>query len=533
MTTFGPMTLSRVVLFVVAFIALDAISYVHGFHGLPISPWNPNSGLAVAMLLRHGIAFAPVVAGAAIVADQLVREVPLTVSIPTEIVSAALYTAATTLLRHWLRVVPPVDKPRALTAFFVTMALAALVTTGARIALAVHLPHFETDWVAAMFLRQWVGDLIGICLFAPLFLHLGGDTFRDLKQGWPLEREGQFAVTLLMAVVVFGLEATDEFQFFYLLFLPVIWLALRGGITTTLAAMALIQVVMMAATYLRDMDDGRVTALQFLMLTLVLTGSLMAATAQARRRAELAIRTRMDELARMSRIHTSNEIATGMAHELKQPMLAIVNYVGAARRLLERDPSQVDEALRLMHNTDTQVMRADSIIRRMRDFTRKSEFLVEAVDLGRTLRDAVEMTEPLARRHGVDVVLVLGDDLPVIMADGVQVLQVAVNLLTNAIHAIAEDDSRERHIRVETCRHDGENIRLTVSDSGPGLDPDRAQHIFEPFVTTRAQGMGVGLAISRAIAEHHGGALWHDPPQPGHGAVFHVRLPIEARHEHS
>lgn len=526
------MTPSRAALFIVAFVALDAISYVHGFHGLPISPWNPNSGLAVAMLLRHGMTFAPVVVVAAIVSDQLVREVPLVVSIPTEITSAVFYTATTTLLRNRLRVAPPVDKPRALTVFFLTMALAASLTTGSRIALAAHLPHFETDWVAAMFLRQWVGDLIGISLFAPLFLRLDRDTVRELRRGWPMERDSQFAVTLLMAVVVFGLEATDEFQFFYLLFLPVIWLALRGGITATLAAMALIQVVMMAATYLRDMDDGRVTALQFLMLTLVLTGSLMAATAQARRRAELAIRTRMDELARMSRIHTSNEIATGMAHELKQPMLAIVNYVGAARRLLERDPAQVDEALRLMHNTDTQVMRADSIIRRMRDFTRKSEFLVEAVDLGRTLRDAVEMTEPLARRHGVDVTLMMGDDVPVIRADGVQVLQVAVNLLTNAIHAIAEDDSPQRVIRMEACRHDPKNVRLTVSDSGPGLDPERAEHIFEPFVTTRAQGMGVGLAISRAIAEHHGGALWHDVPQPGHGAVFHVRLPIKARHEH-
>lgn len=527
------MSLLRSILFVAAFIALDAISYVHGFHGLAISPWNPNSGLAVAMLLRHGIGFAPVVAAAAIAADQLVRDMPLLVSISTEIMAAAVYGGTIHLLRTRQRVSAPLDKPRPLTVFYLSMAGAALVTTASRIALASHLPHFETDWVAAMFLRQWVGDLIGICLFAPLFLRLDRNTVRDLGRGWPMERDGQFAVTLLMAVVVFGLEATDEFQFFYLLFLPVIWLALRGGPTATLAAMALIQVVMMAATYLRDMDDGRVTALQFLMLTLVLTGSLMAATAQARRRAELAIRTRMDELARMSRIHTSNEIATGMAHELKQPMLAIVNYVGAARRLLERQPAQVDEALRLMHNTDTQVMRADSIIRRMRDFTRKSEFQVETVDLDRTLRDAIEMTEPLARRHNVDVTLVSGDNVPVIRADGVQVLQVAVNLLTNAIHAIAEAKSRKRSIRVETARHDADTVRLTVVDSGPGLDPNLAQHIFEPFVTTRDQGMGVGLAISRAIAEHHGGALWHDDPQPGHGAVFHVRLPIEARHEHT
>lgn len=518
--------------FVAAFVVLDAVSYAHGFHGLAISPWNPNSGLAVAMLLRHGWGFVPVAAVAGLVADQVVRGIPLAVSVPTEMLVAGIYGLAAHLLTHRMRVALPVDKPRHLTVFVATILVAALAVTLVRIGLAWRLPQFEPDWVVAMLVRQWVGDLIGISLFAPIFLRLDGMLGWHYRRWSPsLERLGQFTVTLAVSALVFGFEATDEFQYFYLLFLPVIWLALRGGMGATLAAMAFVQVAMMAGTFLRDMADDRVAHLQFLMLTLVLTGTLMAATAEARRKAELAIRTRMDELARLSRIHTSNEIASGIAHELKQPMLAIVNYVGAACRLLEKSPPQLDEALRLMRNTDTQVMRADAIIRRMRDFTRKAEFRMEPVDLSQTIDDAVELVEPLARRNAVSVSKIEGDGVPPVMADGVQVLQVVVNLLTNAIHAIAEADSPQRIVWVELEPDGPGHVVLTVCDTGPGLDAEVVDKIFEPFVTTRDNGIGVGLAISHAIAEAHGGRLWLDPSQPGGGAIFKVRLPIEASHE--
>lgn len=511
--------------FILLFVALDRLSYVHAFHGLAITPWNPNTGLALAFLIRFGWRRAPVVAVAAIAADQLVRGTPLAVSLPTEILYAGVYALTARILAERFGVGLTLERPRQFTLLFLAAAIAAAAVAAARIVLASGLPGFEADWLAAMVLRQWVGDLIGIALFAPLFL-MPPSGWRRI--GAPsAERLGQFALTLAVTAFVFGFESTDEFQFFYLFFLPVIWLALRGGLAPTLAAMALIQCAMIAATTLRDMEDGRVAALQFLMLALVLTGLLMAATAEARRRAELSIRERMSELARMSRVHTSNEIAAGLAHELKQPMLAMVNYVGAACRLLERDPPDVPEALKLMRNTDAQVMRADGIIRRMRDFTRKGEIHVSRLDLAAVAREAVDLVDPLARRHGVAVDLKTAAALPSVMADGVQILQVLVNLLSNAIQAIAEADAPERVVFVDARLLDPGTVLVEVSDTGPGLAGEAVATVFEPFVSTRPEGIGVGLAISRAIVEAHGGRLWHDDPVPGRGATFRFTLPME------
>ncbi|MEW5727422.1 MAG: ATP-binding protein [Pseudomonadota bacterium] len=511
--------------FILLFVALDRLSYVHAFHGLAITPWNPNTGLAFAFLMRAGWRQALPVAVAAIAADQLVRGTPLAVSLPTEALYAGVYAVAARLLDERFGIGLVLERPRQFTVFFAVAAVAAAVVALGRVVLASGLPEFEPAWVEEMLLRQWVGDLIGIALFAPLFLLLAAAR-RRIDAPSP-ERLGQIALTIAVAGLVFGFEATDEFQFFYLFFLPVIWLALRGGLGPTLVAMALIQCAMIAATTLRDMDDGRVAALQFLMLTLVLTGSLMAATAEARLRAELAIRERMNELARMSRIHTSNEIAAGLAHELKQPMLAMVNYVGAACRLLERDPPDVPEALKLMRHTDAQVMRADGIIRRMRDFTRKGEIQVARVDLAAVAREALDLVDPLARRHGVAIDLKAAAALPPVMADGVQVLQVLVNLVSNAVLAIADADSPERVVFVDARSQDPATVLVEVSDTGPGLAGEAVETIFEPFVSTRPDGIGVGLAISRAIVEAHGGRLWHDDPVPGRGATFRFTLPVE------
>jgi signal transduction histidine kinase len=514
----------RISLFVLLYVLLDALSFVHPFHGLSITPWNPNSGLAFAFLLRFGPRYWPVWAGAAIVADFVVRGSPFAFSMTVEIIAAAVYGGTAWLLLRPKGVDLSFPRPRDIIVFSLAIAGASLLVALSKVGISLYMLPIEAQWAGAMILRQWIGDLIGIALFAPFLILLESRGAASLRP--TPERLAQAAAMIAVTALVFGWEATDEFRFFYLLFLPLIWVALRGGLLPTLETAVIAQCGVIAATTLRDLNDDTVVALQFVMLTIVLTGSLLGIDVDARKRAEADARERLGDLARLGRIYTTNEIASGLAHELKQPMLAIVNYVGAALRLLERSPPDQEEAIRLMRNTDAQVARADGIIRRMRDFVQRGESRIAPVDIGDVVREAKSLMAPLSRRHGISVEYRPEGSLPMVLVDEVQILQVIVNLLSNSIAAMAEADSPRRRIWVSARPSGTENIEIAVSDTGPGLSPDIANRLFEPFVTTRPEGVGIGLSISKSIVEAHDGRIWYDREAHGPGATFRFTLPI-------
>lgn len=510
--------------FILGFLALDWVSFVHPFGHLPLTPWNPHTGVALAWLVVSGPRAWPVVAlahaAATFNASGAYLSAPMIVA--AALGYAAVYAVAAFMLRRggcrpW----------QADTLHFARFVLIGVAASFAVAALTVGLFLLSGQLNAAdirpAFLRGWVGDLIGILLFVPLLLRLDGEALAVLRPS--VERSLQLAAMLAACWIVFGLEITDEFKFFYLLFPPMLWAAVRGGAIPCLWVMAVTQVCLMLATALRDIPDDKATALQFLMLVLVATGLLVSGQVETRKLAEAALRDRLGELARLGRIHSAAEIATGLAHELKQPMLAVLNYVGAAIRLLEREPPMIADALGIMRKADAQVGRADAILRRMRAYVQKGEPHISSIDVDEIVREAIDLVIPLIRRHSIRVETAIIGGLPPLLADPVQVLQVLVNLLSNAVHAIADHDSPHRDVVVAARRLASDRIELAVSDGGPGLSPGIVDELYQPFVTDRVDGMGLGLAISRSIAEAHGGSLSHDPPVAGHGATFRVVLP--------
>ncbi|CAA7616844.1 ATP-binding protein [Magnetospirillum sp. UT-4] len=511
--------------FVLLFIALDRLSFVDDLLGISVTPWSPKTGLAVAFLLIRGAAQWPVVALASVLADLLIRDMPLGASIPSAVSYALVFALAAGAFRRIRGASPQLERPRDLALFMVVAALAVVPATIFRIVFVTDQLHMEAGWFVQILTRRVVGDLAGIALFAPLFV-------RWAAHGWRIrrpsrERAGQFALAAVVNWVVFGLESTDELRFFYVLFPPVIWVALRGGLFPTLLLLAMTQLCIIAATTLRDLPELTVTALQLLMLTLAVTGILMAATADMRQRAERALRDRWNELSRLSRVHATSEIAAGLAHELKQPLAAILNFLAAGRRLLDQSPPAAAEAADNVRLAEAQVLRADEIVRRIRDFVRKGEARRQPVELARCIHEAQALVQPLAERHRVRIGFDEGAPLPRILADEIQTLQILVNLMSNAIQAIAEAAPAVRRIDLAArVLAGGREIELAVSDSGPGLSAAIVEQIFQPFVTGRPDGIGIGLSISRAMAEAQGGALWHDPPEPGKGATFRLTLPI-------
>ena len=228
------------------------------------------------------------------------------------------------------------------------------------------------------------------------------------------------------------------------------------------------------------------------------------------------------ELFHAARLSVMGQMASTMAHELNQPLTAVINYLEAARHLLETAPVHPERAADLMQRAVAQAERAGGVIRQLRQFVTKGDSERRPENLNKLVEEALTLAMVGARQSGVRVALELARNLPPILVDGVQIQQVVVNLVRNAIEAMAECDRRELVIGSRLL---AETVEISVADSGPGIVPEAADRLFKPFVTTKKTGMGLGLSICRDIIEAHHGRLTN-APRPEGGTVFHISLPV-------
>ena len=240
-----------------------------------------------------------------------------------------------------------------------------------------------------------------------------------------------------------------------------------------------------------------------------------------RQAAEARMQELQSELVHMSRLSAMGEMASALAHELNQPLSAIANYLSGARRLLERAEVNQPRAGDALDKAAEQALRAGEIIRRLREFLARGEGERRVEHLPKLVQEACALALVGAKEVGVRVRYEFGLGAERVVADRVQVQQVVLNLVRNAIDAMAEHPRRE--LVVSTAAVDDEMALISVADTGPGVDETAAARLFQPFVTTKPSGMGVGLSISRTIVESHGGRIWTEP-NPGGGAIFHFTL---------
>jgi two-component system sensor kinase FixL len=229
-------------------------------------------------------------------------------------------------------------------------------------------------------------------------------------------------------------------------------------------------------------------------------------------------------LAHMDRLSLMGEMATGLAHELNQPLTSIYAYAQACLRMLhggDAGSERVEHALQQIARLAEQ---AGGIIRRLRDFVSRRGMKWVSVDLGGLIEEAIEFIKPESRERGVTIELDLSARLPQVLADPVQIEQVVLNLMRNAIEAMTLAGTEARVLSISASPVDNGGVLITVEDTGPGLGKAQIDRIFDAFHTTKADGMGMGLAISRSIVESHGGRLWAQAGGKG-GAVFRFTLP--------
>jgi two-component system, LuxR family, sensor kinase FixL len=228
------------------------------------------------------------------------------------------------------------------------------------------------------------------------------------------------------------------------------------------------------------------------------------------------------ELVHISRLTAMGEMASTLAHELNQPLAAIANYLKGVRRLLERHGGEKSEVMRdAVDKAAEQALRAGDIVRRLRDFVARGETERRVESIAKLVEEASALALVGAKEQGIRVRTQYDLDVDLVLADKVQVQQVLLNLMRNAVEAMAGTPRRD--LLLSTVAADGMAV-INVADTGSGIDPEFASQLFQPFATTKPHGMGVGLSISRTIVEAHGGRIWSEP-NPGGGTVFRFTLP--------
>ena len=314
-----------------------------------------------------------------------------------------------------------------------------------------------------------------------------------------------------------------------LVFPPLVWAAVRLGplgASTALLGIAALSVwgtARQLGPFVLFSDAVRVLSLQLFWITMSTPILLLAAVIREREHAEVALHTLRQHLAHATRVATAGELSGALAHELRQPLTSILANAEAASTLLGSGSANPDELRAILEDIAQQNRYAADVITRMRSFLQEREPRFEQLVLETVVRDALALTRGTLDRLGIVVNTDAGNGLPRVWGDSVQLVQVVLNLILNALESMTHTPVAERVLRLQIARNDGQYVELAIEDRGDGLPLGAQERMFEPFFTTKETGLGLGLAVGRSIVTAHGGRLWGENNED-RGATFHLLL---------
>ena len=521
-----PISWKVLLVYVLASLALDAASNPQTILPLALAPWTPPLGLSLAFLLLFGARYAPW-----LIALTFLVGLPI-YGLPTAWLAALWAStllmlgllAISTWLTRGVGIDARLSSQRDLSWFLLAAIVAAWLDAGVHV--FSRSPEAAPDiwaWLADL-VNYWVGALIRLLIVTPLVLVHAEHDWRRWREWRPDRLILLHAASIAIALaVIFGLKYTDEFKFFYLLFLPLIWVSMRHGIQGATAALAFTHVGLNAILAWRGLHAIAVVEFQMLMLGLAITGLFLGMTVSARRAAEEKLHQREAELNQAMRLASAGEMAQAIAHELNQPLSALANYARASQAMLSAPGQHGPLLAETLEKIDREASRAGQVVHRLREFFRGGGLRLEPLSVVELIEEGLAPARRRAERSGISLQLELHGEFPEIKADRVQMGTVLHNLLVNAIEAIETAQPPQREIVITARRLDGDRLRVCVRDSGRGVTPEMREHLFDSFATSKPEGMGLGLAISRTLVEAHGGELWLDNQRP---TRFCFTLPI-------
>ena len=261
--------------------------------------------------------------------------------------------------------------------------------------------------------------------------------------------------------------------------------------------------------------------------TFVILASALIASLSEQKRAEEALREAQADLAHVTRVTTLGEIAASIAHEVNQPLAAVVANAEACLRWLDRGTPDLDAARRSVEWIIDDANRASEVIRRVRALANKSDVEKAPLDINDVVKEVIALVQGELVSHRVSLRMEFANALPVVPADRVELQQVVINLVMNGIEAMQSVTDRPRELLIRSLQDETQQVLVSVTDCGVGISAENADRLFNAFFTTKTNGMGMGLSICRSIIEAHGGRLWASANLP-HGATFQFTLPVSA-----
>jgi len=346
-----------------------------------------------------------------------------------------------------------------------------------------------------------------------------------------------FAGLLTVGIVAFGERDVGLSTLAARLYAPLpflIWAAVRfGTVGTALSLLAITGLTIGSAIYgtgpfVTQSPTENLLSLQLFLGGISVPLLFLAALIEERQHRELVLQRAHAELERVSRVMTVGELAASISHEVNQPLCALVANATACRRWLERSEPDLREAREAVDDIVRDATHASEVIARVRTLFKKEAVQHSELDLSVVVRGVVALLKSEARARGVALGMDVGESIPSVLGDGVQLQQVLLNLILNGMDATTGVMDRPREVQVASSVREPGWVEITVRDTGVGLAPDERERVFEPFYTTKAEGTGLGLSITRTIVAGHGGRLWAEP-NAGHGATFRFTLPV-SRH---
>jgi len=488
--------------YVLVYLLLDWVSFVHPMRGLNITPWNPQTALAVALLLWYPRGWWLVwltLAGA----ETAVRGV--SVSWPAEVLSSAMltvgYVATAMAIRRWLGPLPQIASRKTFLVFVLIVCVGAMLNAVLFVGSLSVFGIPQPDRMVTAVMRGWIGDAVSLIVTLPVLFALGSRERRadTIAMVSTVECWLVAAAAVVAAYAVFGRSTEEQFKFFYLLFLPVVWGAARFGVIGAVWSAALVQVLLILAVQAVPYRPLTVFEFHMLMAALAATGLLLGTTVDEREEADRALRASLH-------LAAAGDMAAALAHELNQPLTAL-----STAPFTDVTTKLVNEA-----------SRAGDVVKRLRDFFRSRRTDLQPTEVRPLIEEIMQSQSVRASTMGIRTEWACDSSLPPVWLDRVQIEVVLRNLVSNALDAATDAANPEASVRVQ-ARIRAEQLVVSVQDTGDGVPVTQLHGLFDSRPSTKPGGMGIGLGISRSIIEAHGGRLW---AEPGPGGKFYFSLPL-------
>jgi two-component system, LuxR family, sensor kinase FixL len=503
----------------VSYIVLDWLTYVFPAR-FGVTPFNPEAALAIVMLMFCGWKTVPLIFLAVMVGEISLPAVPLPVILINSAVLTAGYAVVALLLTNRFRVRVELTQRRDVLRL-AGVTLACMLLCGvAYVGVLVAFGIGPADRYFNGARRFFIGYSVGILVAAPLLLMAFDERRRKQFASFLQSREAWLQIAAIAGCVswVFVQDQGEHVRYFYILFLPLIWAATRFGMVGAACALALIQAGVFLVVYFIGYQPLSVFDLQVLLIALAITGLLLGVSVDEQRRTT-------EEFRESLKLAAAGEMAAAIAHEINQPLTALSGYATAGQLIAaspDPDRAQLYETMRKLLEES---QRTSAVVRRLRDFFRSGATRLEPLAIGAAAAKVIRALRGKAEAAQVAVVLEAGADLPTVLVDALQIEVVLRNLIANAIESAAARTTPGGRVAVKITAGKAREVVVAVHDNGPGVRADDSERLFDSFVTTKPTGMGMGLAISRAIVDAHGGRIW---AVPGASGQLCFALPADA-----